>query len=73
MENVSIEDVNVDGPSGGVRPKAGDEGIADDGGVDSVIGANDILRIDPTTDFVCEGDIVSTKGSTGRRGGEGIK
>ena len=69
MENVSIEDVDGDGPFAGVRPNAGGGGTADDDWeVRSVIGESEVLRIDPTTDSVCEGDIV---GGTGLRGGEG--
>ena len=65
VENVSIEDVDGDGPFAGVQPNAGGDGTVDDGEVLSVIGDNDVLRKDPTTDSVCEGD------STGLRGGEG--
>ena len=57
VENGSIEDVVGDGPFAGVRPNAGE--------VLSVMGDNGILRKDPTTDSVCEGD------STWLRGGEG--
>ena len=57
VENVSIEGVVSDGPFAGVRPNAGE--------VLSVIGDNNILRKDPTTDSVCEGD------GPGLRGGEG--
>ena len=67
MENVSIEDVDGDGPFAGVRPNAGGGSMVDDGEVLSVIGDNDVLHKDPTTDSVCEGD------GTGLRGGEGHK
>ena len=67
VENVSIEDVDGDGPFAGVWPNARGGGTVDDGEVLSVIGDNDVLRIDPTTDSVCEGDC------TGLRGGEGRK
>ena len=56
VENVSIEDVDGDGPFVGVRPNTGGGGMVDNGEVLSVIGDNDVLRIDPTTDSVCEGD-----------------
>ena len=48
-----------------MRPNAGGGGTIDDGEVLSVMGDNDILRKDPTTDSVCEGE------GTGLRGGEG--
>ena len=68
VENVSIEDVEGEGPFAGVRPNAGGGGTADDDWeVRSVIGESEVLRIDPTTDSVCEGDI----GGTGLSGGEG--
>lgn len=69
VENVSIEDVDGDGPFAGARPKAG--GTAEDGEVLSVIGESDVLRIDPTTDSVCEGDKVGRGGGNVPRGGGG--
>jgi hypothetical protein len=54
-----------------VRPKGGGGGTADDWEVLSVIGESGVLRIDPTTDSVCEGDLVGGVAGTGVRGGEG--
>ena len=71
MENVSIEDVDGEGPFAGVRPKAGGGGTVDDGEVLSVIGDNDVLRKDPTTDSVCEGDGAGLRGGEGRKVGGG--
>ena len=56
VENVSIEDVDGDGPFAGVQPNARGNNAVDDGEVLSVIRDNDILCKDPTTDSVCEGD-----------------
>ena len=50
-----------------MRPNAGGGGTVDNGEVLSVMSDNDVLRKDPTTDSVCEGD------GTGLRGGEGRK
>ena len=38
-----------------------------------MIGESGVLRIDPTTDSVCEGDKVGGVAGTGVRGGEGRK
>jgi hypothetical protein len=46
VENVSIEDVDGEGPFAGVRPNAGGGGIADDGDVLSVIVESRLLCID---------------------------
>jgi hypothetical protein len=73
VENVSIEDVDGDGPLAGVRPNAGGGGTADDWEVLSVIGERRVLHIDPTTDSVCEGVIVRADMGTGLIGGEGRK
>ena len=67
MENASIEDVDGDGPFAAVRPNTEGGGTVDDGEVLSVMGDNDVLRKDPTTDSVCEGE------GTGLRGDEGCK
>lgn len=67
VENVSIEDVDGDGPFAGVRPKAGGVGTADDGEVLSEIGESDLLGIDDSV----EGDIVEGIRGTGLRRGEG--
>ena len=67
VENVSIEGVEGDGPFMGVWPNTGGSGMVDDREVLSVIGDNDVLHIDPTTDSICEGDC------TGLRGGEGCE
>ena len=67
VENVSIEDVDGDGPFAGVWPNARGGGTVDDREVLSVIEDNNVLRIDLTTDSVCKGDC------TGLRGGEGCK
>jgi hypothetical protein len=72
VENVSMEDVDGDGPFAGVRPNAGGGGTVDDGEVLSVIGERALLRIDLTSDSVCEGEIEGA-GGTGLRGGEGCK
>jgi hypothetical protein len=72
VENVSIEDVDGEGPFAGVRPNAGGGGIADDGDVLSVIVESRLLCIDPTTDSVWEGDIVGAEGG-GLIGGVGRK
>ena len=73
VENVSVDEVAGDGPFAGVRPKAGGVGTADDWDVLSVIGDSEVLRIDPMTDSVCEGDNVRGEAGTGLRGGEGCK
>jgi hypothetical protein len=73
VENVSIEDVDGEGPFAGVRPKAGGGGTVDDGEVLSVIGERFVLRKDPTTDSVCDGDIVGADWGIGLIGGEGHK
>jgi hypothetical protein len=70
VENVSIEDVDGDGPFAGVRPKAGGGGTADDGEVLSVIGERDVLRIE---DSVWEGDMVVRGTGLIGGGGEGRK
>ena len=54
-----------------MRLKAGGGGTADDRDVLSVIGEGDALRIDPTTDSVCEAEKVRGDAGTGLRGGEG--
>ena len=71
VENVSIDDVDGDGPFAGVRPNAGGGGTVDDGEVLSVIGDNGALRKDPTTDSVCEGDCTGLRGGEGRKVGGG--
>lgn len=71
VENVSIEDVDGDGPFAGARPKGGGGGIADDWEVLSVIGESGVLRIDPTTDSVCEGVEMGRGGGIGPMGSEG--
>jgi hypothetical protein len=70
VENVSIEDVDGDGQFAGVRPNAGGGGTVDYGEVLSVIGESEVLRIDLTTDSVCEG---GAEGGTGLIGGGGRK
>jgi hypothetical protein len=55
VENVSIVEVDGDGPFGGLRPKAGREGTAGEGVRLSVIVESRVWRMDPTTDSVCEG------------------
>lgn len=52
VENVSVVDVDGDGPLSGVRPKAGSGGIAGEGVRLSVIGESWVRRIEPTTDSV---------------------
>lgn len=59
VENVSIEDVDGDGPFASVWPPS----TADDEEVHSVIGESEVLRIDPTTDSVCEGDGPGPRGA----------
>jgi hypothetical protein len=73
VENVSIEDVDGEGPLAGVRPNAGGGGTADDGDVLLVIVDSRLLCIDPTIDAVWEGDIVGAEGGTGPIGGVGHK
>ena len=43
MKNLSIEDVDGDGPFAGVRPNAGGGDTVEDGEVLSVMGNNDVL------------------------------
>lgn len=69
MNVLSIEDVDGEGPFAGLGPNAGGGGTTDDGDVLS-IREGDVLRVDPTTDSVCEGDIVGAEGGTGLIGGE---
>ena len=71
MENVSIEDVDGEGLFAGVRPTAEGGGTIDDGEVLSVIGDNDVLRKDPTTDSFCEGEGAGLRGGEGRKVGGG--
>ena len=52
VENVSVVDVDGDGPLRGARPKAGSGGIAGEGVRLSVIGESWVRRIEPTTDSV---------------------
>jgi hypothetical protein len=52
VENVSVVDVDGDGPLSGVRPKAGSGGIAGEGVRLSVIVERRVRRIEPTTDSV---------------------
>ena len=73
VEIVSVDDVDGDGPLAGVRPKAGGGGTAHDWDVLSMRGERDVLRIDPTTDSVYEGDKVGGDAGTGLRGGEGCR
>ena len=68
VENVSIEDVDGDGPFAGVRPKAGGGGTIDDGEVLSEIVERGLLH-----DSVCEGDRVGSVRGTGLTGGDGRK
>ena len=67
VENVSIYDGDGDGPFAGLRLKADGGGTADDWDVLSVIGESDVLRIDQTTDSVCEGEKVRGNAGTGLR------
>ena len=48
--------VTRDGPFAGVQPNAGGSRTVDDGEDLSVMGDNDVLRKEPTTDSVCEGE-----------------
>jgi hypothetical protein len=61
VENVSIEDVDGEGPFAGVRPNASGGGIADEGEDLSVIVESRPLCMNPTTVSVCEGDIVGAE------------
>src|ERR1700761_6105000 len=73
VENVSVDDVDGDGPFAGVPPKAGSRGTADDWDVLSVRSDNVVPRIDSTTDSVCKGNKVCGDVGTGPRRGEGCK
>jgi hypothetical protein len=73
VEDISIEDVDGDGPFAGVRPKARGRGTVDDGKVRSVVGESVLLRIDTVTDSVYGGDIAGADGGTKLIGGKGLK
>jgi len=55
VENVSIDDVDGDGPLSDVRPKGGSDGTGGEGVVLSVIRESCVWHMEPTTDSVREG------------------